>query len=215
LRQPRNAAPAIRDRATIGMQLEPPVLDPTANPAAAISEILYGNVYEGLVQFAATDRRCRSSPNPGRSRPTVSPMCFICAAACASPTAAPFDAAVAKFSLERAIAPDSVNPQKPRLAAIAPIEALDPHTLAHLAHRAAPAGLLQSLAWGAFVMVVAADRRGQCAASGRHRSVRFSDWRRGDSLESGPQSRLLGQRAAAARGDLQVHRRSRRRPTRR
>ena len=40
------------DQVTIGMQLEPPVLDPTANPAAAISEILYGNVFEGLVQFA-------------------------------------------------------------------------------------------------------------------------------------------------------------------
>ena len=41
------------ERITIGMQLEPPILDPTANPAAAISEILYGNVFEGLVQFAA------------------------------------------------------------------------------------------------------------------------------------------------------------------
>jgi peptide/nickel transport system substrate-binding protein len=40
-------------RMIIGTQLEPPVLDPTANPAAAISEVLYGNVYEGLVQFAA------------------------------------------------------------------------------------------------------------------------------------------------------------------
>ena len=36
-------------RMIIGTQLEPPILDPTANPAAAISEVLYGNVYEGLV----------------------------------------------------------------------------------------------------------------------------------------------------------------------
>src|SRR3981189_329687 len=49
------AAPCARgaQRAIIGTQLEPPILDPTANPAAAISEVLYGNVYEGLVQFAA------------------------------------------------------------------------------------------------------------------------------------------------------------------
>jgi peptide/nickel transport system substrate-binding protein len=39
------------DGATIGMQLEPPVLDPTANPAAAISEALYGNLFEGLVRL--------------------------------------------------------------------------------------------------------------------------------------------------------------------
>jgi ABC-type transport system substrate-binding protein len=38
------------DSVTIGMQLEPPVLDPGANPA--VSEALYGNVFEGLVQFA-------------------------------------------------------------------------------------------------------------------------------------------------------------------
>jgi hypothetical protein len=41
------------DRLTVGMQLEPPVLDPGANPAVAISEVLYGSVFEGLVRFAA------------------------------------------------------------------------------------------------------------------------------------------------------------------
>src|SRR5580704_15695847 len=41
------------DRVTVGIQLEPPILDPTANPSAAIYQILYGNVFEGLVQFAA------------------------------------------------------------------------------------------------------------------------------------------------------------------
>ena len=36
---------------TIGMQLEPPVLDPTAGAAAAIDEITYSNIFEGLVRF--------------------------------------------------------------------------------------------------------------------------------------------------------------------
>ena len=40
-------------RIVIATQLEPPVLDPTLNPSSAISEILYGNVYEGLVRFGA------------------------------------------------------------------------------------------------------------------------------------------------------------------
>ena len=48
---------------TIGMQLEPPVLDPTGNPAAAISEALYGNVFEGLVQLAG-DGSVRPSGAP-------------------------------------------------------------------------------------------------------------------------------------------------------
>jgi peptide/nickel transport system substrate-binding protein len=49
---PAQAQAKDKDRLIVGMQLEPPVLDPTVNPAAAISEALYGNLFEGLVQFA-------------------------------------------------------------------------------------------------------------------------------------------------------------------
>ena len=34
------------------MQLEPPHLDPTAGAAAAIDEVVYANVFEGLTRFA-------------------------------------------------------------------------------------------------------------------------------------------------------------------
>ena len=36
----------------VGMQLEPPHLDPTAGAAAAIDEVVYANVFEGLTRFA-------------------------------------------------------------------------------------------------------------------------------------------------------------------
>ena len=36
---------------TVGMQLEPPNLDPTAGAAAAIDEVVYANVFEGLTRF--------------------------------------------------------------------------------------------------------------------------------------------------------------------
>src|SRR5690606_28517758 len=36
---------------TLGMQLEPPILDPTAGAAAAIDEVVYANVFEGLTRF--------------------------------------------------------------------------------------------------------------------------------------------------------------------
>ena len=35
----------------VGMQLEPPVLDPTINPAAAIAQITHLNVFEGLTRI--------------------------------------------------------------------------------------------------------------------------------------------------------------------
>mgnify|MGYP001626812574 FL=1 len=34
-----------------GLQLEPPNLDPTSGAAAAIDEVVYGNVFEGLVRI--------------------------------------------------------------------------------------------------------------------------------------------------------------------
>src|SRR5215831_8781676 len=39
-----------KDSVTIGMVLEPPGLDPTAAPAAAIGEVTHYNIFEGLTK---------------------------------------------------------------------------------------------------------------------------------------------------------------------
>ena len=38
---------------TVGLQLEPPHLDPTGAAAGAIDQVLYSNVFEGLTRFAS------------------------------------------------------------------------------------------------------------------------------------------------------------------
>ncbi len=168
-------------RAVIGMQLEPPVLDPTASPAAAISEALYANLYEGLVQFAPD----------GSVKPLLAESweisgdgltyVFHLRAGVRFHDGAAFDAASAKFSLDRALAADSANPQRARIGAIRAVRAIGDHTLSlSLARRSG--GLLQSLAWASFVMV-----EPRSAATDSMRPVgtgpfRFLSWRRGDSL---------------------------------
>ena len=47
------AAAAPPDTITLGMVLEPPNLDPTSGAAAAVDEIVYANVFEGLTRMAA------------------------------------------------------------------------------------------------------------------------------------------------------------------
>ena len=42
-----------RTDVNIGLPLEPPSLDPTAEAAAAVDDVLYANVFEGLTRFAA------------------------------------------------------------------------------------------------------------------------------------------------------------------
>src|SRR5690606_24014994 len=45
------AAHAARSDLVLGIVLEPPHLDPTAGAAAAIDEVLYANVFEGLTRI--------------------------------------------------------------------------------------------------------------------------------------------------------------------
>src|SRR5262245_53674703 len=46
-----SAAYAARTDIVVGMQLEPPNLDPTAGAAEAIDEVVYANVFEGLTRI--------------------------------------------------------------------------------------------------------------------------------------------------------------------
>jgi len=169
------------DRVSIGMQLEPPILDPTASPAAAISEILYGNVFEGLVQFAADGSVLPKLAASWDVSDDGLSYTFHLLHGVRFHDGAVFDAAAAKFSLDRAWRPESPNPQKSRLSKIQRVDVVDPYTL-RIVLKQRSGGLLQSLAWGAFVMVSP-----ESAATNAVRPIgtgpfRFSGWRRGDSI---------------------------------
>lgn len=134
------------DQVTIGMQLEPPILDPTANPAAAISEILYANVFEGLVQFAADGSVLPKLASSWDISDDGLTYVFHLQRGVRFHDGSAFDAAVAKYSLDRARAPESENPQKSRLAKIRAVEIVEPYTVRLLLNQRS-GGLLQSLAW--------------------------------------------------------------------
>jgi peptide/nickel transport system substrate-binding protein len=168
-------------RMIIGTQLEPPVLDPTANPAAAISEVLYGNVYEGLVQFAADGS---ALPRLALSWEILSDgltYVFHLKSGVRFHDGSEFNAAAAKYSLERILAPGSTNPQRARLRAIRAIEVVDPLTLRVLLSRRS-GGLLQSLAFGSAVMVSPASAVNNAVQPIGTGPFRFLRWRRGDSI---------------------------------
>jgi peptide/nickel transport system substrate-binding protein len=168
-------------RMIIGTQLEPPVLDPTANPAAAISEVLYGNVYEGLVQFAADGSVLPRLALSWEVSADGLTYVFHLKSGVRFHDGSAFDAAAAQFSLQRLVAAGSTNPQRSRLRAIRAVEAVDTLALrVSLSRRSG--GLLQGLALGAAVMVSP-----QSAANNAVRPIgtgpfRFLRWRRGDSI---------------------------------
>ena len=177
------AAPAAAQRAdvTIGMQLEPPMLDPTAGAAAAIDEVVYANVFEGLTRFAPD-----GSIRPALAREwTVSEdglvweFSLVEGATFHDGTA--FDAADVKFSLDRARAEDSTNAQKGLFEAIETVEAVDPATVRISLSR--PEGnLLFNLAWGDAVIVAPESAESNASAPVGTGPFRFAEWRRGDSV---------------------------------
>lgn len=168
-------------RAIIGTQIEPPILDPTANPAAAISEVLYDNVYEGLVQFAADGEALPKLALAWDVSQDGLTYVFHLKAGVRFHDGTSFDAAAAKFSLDRIIAQGSINPQRSRFRAVREVVALDPLTLRVLLKQRS-GGLLQSLAFGSAVMVSPQSAAGNALHPIGTGPFRFLRWRRGDSI---------------------------------
>jgi peptide/nickel transport system substrate-binding protein len=170
-----------KDSLIVGMQLEPPVLDPTVNPAAAISEALYGNLFEGLVQFARDGSVLPCLAESWEISSDGLSYVFHLRGGVRFHDGTVFDAGTAKYSLERALAPESANPQRSRIAAVRAVQALDARTL-RLGLSRRSGGLLQSLAWGAFVMVEPRSAPTNSAQPVGTGPFRFLAWSRGNSL---------------------------------
>jgi peptide/nickel transport system substrate-binding protein len=195
---PLTEAHAARDDVILGMVLEPPHLDPTAGAAAAIDEVVYANVFEGLTRI---DRE--GAVRPGLAREwTISDdgltYTFKLRDGVAFHDGTSFDSADVAFSLERAMADDSVNAQKVLFEPIDKVETPDPATVVITLLR--PTGhFLYGLGWGDAVIVApesAETNKSQPVGTG---PFRFDRWVQGDRIELGRWDDYWGEPAALSR----------------
>lgn len=118
-----------KDRLVIGMSLEPPVLDPTRNAAAAIREVTTPTIFEALGRI---DRKGSIGPGLAESW-TISEdgkeYIFKIRKGVKYSDGEGLDASVVKFSLDRLFAPDSTNPAKSLYTDIEKVEVVDPATV--------------------------------------------------------------------------------------
>lgn len=175
------AAAAPPDSITIGMVLEPPNLDPTANPAAATNEIVYANLFEGLTRFGPD-----GSVEPDLAKSwdisadgTVYTFHLQTGVTFHDGTA--FDASDVKFSLDRARAADSGNPQKALFKGITGVEVIDPATV-RVTLAAPDGGLTSKLAWGAAVIVAPESIATEATHPVGTGPYAFADWAQGDHV---------------------------------
>jgi len=176
-----SAALAARTDLVLGIPLEPPHLDPTAGAAAAIDEVLYANVFEGLT---------RIGPN-GEVQPDLAESwtisddgkvyTFKLHTGVKFHDGTDFDANDVKFSLDRARAADSVNAQKALFAAIDSVDVVDPATV-KVTLKNPQGSFLYNMGWGDAVIVAP-----ESADTNKEKPIgtgpfKFQNWAKGSSI---------------------------------
>ncbi len=175
-------AVAARTDITVGMVLEPPNLDPTAGAAAAIDEVVYANVFEGLTRF---DSNGAIVPGLARSWDISENglvYTFNLQPGVKFHDGTAMDSADVVFSLERAMAEDSTNAQKALFADIASVEALDATTVRITLSK--PNGsFLFNMAWGDAVIVAPESAANNATNPVGTGPFTFVNWTQGDNVE--------------------------------
>lgn len=187
----------------VGVRLEPPHLDPTAGAAAAIGEVTYANLFEGLTRI---DRDGAVVPGLAE-RWDVSAdgltYTFHLRPGVSFHDGSPFDADDAKFTLERAIAADSVNPQKALLEPVEAIETPDARTLTVRLKR--PTAQFPFVLGLPALVVVATETAGSNRTNPNGTGpFRFARWSKGDRIDLVRNERYWGKKPALARATFRV-----------
>ena len=166
---------------TLGMQLEPPNLDPTSGAAAAIDEVVFPNLFEGLVRVAGD-----GAIKPGLAQSwdvseDALTYTFHLVTGAKFHDGADFDASDVEFSLARAMAEDSTNAQKGLFEAIESVEIVDPATV-KITLKRPTSQFLFNMGWGDAAIVDPASADTNATAPVGTGAFKFAEWKKGDSV---------------------------------
>ncbi|MCB2145148.1 MAG: ABC transporter substrate-binding protein [Deltaproteobacteria bacterium] len=161
---------------------EPPGLDPTANTAAAIDRVVYANIYEGLVKVDSGGGFIPGLANGWTISADGLVYTFNLRKGVVFHDGEAFDAAVAKWNLERAAVPENGNPHPEYFNGIEAIQTPDNHTLV-VRLKSVDALFIAHMAEGDAVMLPmqgAGDAKSNPIGTG---PFKFVKWVQGDRVE--------------------------------
>ncbi len=172
---------AQQDTITIGMVLEPPNLDPTAGAAAAIDEVVYANIFEGLTRFGPDGAVKPALAESWDISDDGTVYTFHLHDGVKFHDGTDMTAEDVVFTLDRARAEDSTNAQKALFAGIASVEAVDATTVK--VTLAAPNGNFPfNMAWGDAVIVAPESVDNAATAPVGTGPFTFTEWAQGDHV---------------------------------
>ncbi|AZO54257.1 MULTISPECIES: ABC transporter substrate-binding protein [unclassified Mesorhizobium] len=165
----------------IGIPLEPPHLDPTAGAAAAIKEVLYANVFEGLTRIGPNGEVLPDLAESWTISDDGKVYTFKLHTGVKFHDGADFSADDVKFSLDRARADNSMNAQKGLFAAIDKVDVIDPATV-KVTLKNPQGSFLYNMGWGDAVMVSP-----KSADTNKENPIgtgpfKFQNWAKGSSI---------------------------------
>ncbi len=176
------AAQAARTDIVIGMQLEPPNLDPTSGAAAAIDEVVYANIFEGLTRYRPDGSIAPALAESWDISDDGLVYTFRLHKGVKFHDGTAMDASDVKFSLDRARAPDSTNAQKGLFKGIKSVEVVDPLTV-RITLKQPNGGFLTNLAWGDAVIVAPESIATDATKPIGTGPFKFRTWVKGDRVE--------------------------------
>jgi peptide/nickel transport system substrate-binding protein len=166
----------------VGMQLEPPTLDPTSGAAAAIDEVVYANVFEGLTRFGPDGEVLPALAESWEPAPDGLSWVFHLRPNVTWHDGTPFTAEDVVFSFDRAMAPNSTYAQKQLFDGINEVTAIDDPTV-EIGLDVPKGSLLANLAWGDAVIVSPASIDNDRTHPVGTGPFMFKDWVQGDRIE--------------------------------
>jgi peptide/nickel transport system substrate-binding protein len=126
---PAQAQKKGKDTLVLAMTLEPPGLDPTANAASAIGEVVHYNVLETLTKIRSDSTIAPLLAQSWTVTPDNKTWAFKLRPGVTFHNGEPFNASTVKFAFERAAAEGSTNKDKAVFANIVNISATDALTV--------------------------------------------------------------------------------------
>ena len=170
-----------KDDITVGLQLEPPHLDPTSAAAGAIDSVLYANVFEGLTRFDSTGAVIPGLAKSWEISEDGLTYTFALNEGVTFHDGTTMDAEDVKFSLDRIGAEDSANAQKALYAAISEVNVIDPMTV-EIKLSEPNGNMLFNLAWGDAVIVAPESIEGIKQTPVGTGAFKFDSWTQGDQI---------------------------------
>ncbi len=166
---------------TIGMQLEPPMLDPTGGAAAAIDEVVYSNVFEGLTRFASDGSIIPGLAESWEISEDGATYTFTLREGVTFHDGEAMTAEDVVFSFDRARAEDTTNAQTALFENIVSVEATDDTTVT-ITLDGPDGAFLFDMAWGDAVIVDPASAETNATNPVGTGAFRFENWAQGDSV---------------------------------